>query len=182
MAISAGKGNRLVKKLMQSGYLQAHEINMGGRGGSVKYLELTEKGYDAIGVKPEQGIGRGAGFEHGFWQYHISEQAKDLPGIQNVMIEGRAMDKFIDVLIETKTERIAIEIAMNPEHEKINAIKDIASGCAKVIIGCNVKSTLEAVSAMILDSNDMQKEKIVICRIQEIVVRLKEYLQTKGVE
>ena len=180
MAVSAGKGNRYVKKLMQQGFLQAHEINLGGRGGSIKFLELTDQGYKAIGMKPKAGIGKGAGFEHGFWQHHISEQAKGLPGVRKVMIEGQLMDKFIDILIEAENEKIGIEIAMNPDHEKINVEKDVAAGCSKVIIGCKDKLTLETVLKMVVDFTDDIKDRIATCLVQKVVEEIGKHLQTKG--
>ncbi len=178
--LSAGKGTRLVNSLVQKNLLKVHEINLGGRGGGAKFLELTEKGYDAISMKPKPGIGKGAGYEHGFWQQHIAERLKSFSGINNIKIEGLIMDKSVDILIETEQGKFAIEIAMSSEHEKINVEKDMAAGCSRIFIGCKDKSTLETVSKMTMALSDDIRDKIVTCLVQKVIEEIRKCLQNTG--
>jgi len=176
--LSAGKGTRLVNSLVQKDLLKVHEINLGGRGGSAKFLELTEKGYDAIGMKPKPGIGKGAGFEHGFWQQHLAERLKSLSGINEIKIEGLIMDKSVDILIGTEQEKFAIEIAMSSEHEKINVEKDIAAGCSRIFIGCKDKTILNEVTKIISGYPEEIKVKLMSCLVQKIFEEVKNCLHS----
>jgi len=174
--LSAGKGGRLINKLVQKHLIAEHAINLGGRGGGAKLVELKDKGYKAIGMKPKPGIGRGADWEHGFWQYHISERLKDVQGIKKATIEGRLLDKFIDVLVETENEKIAIEIEMTPNHALVNIEKDLSAGCSKVFVGCKDKSVLENINRIVESFPDEMKVAIVVCLVQKIVSEVKKHV------
>jgi hypothetical protein len=177
--ISAGRGTRFVDSLQNKGLIKVHRINLGGRGGKAKFLELTEKGYQAINTKPGLKIGKGAGFEHGFWQYHVSEKLKGIEGAKKVTIEGNLMNKAIDILVETSNKLIAIEIAMNPEHEKINIRKDIEVGCTHIIIGCKDSKILNHVTKRIESLSDDMKIKVTLCLVHTVTEKFKEYLDLK---
>lgn len=176
MAISAGKGNRLVKSLVRKGLVMIHEVNLGGRGGSVKFLELTDRGYETIGIQPKPTIGRGAGFEHGFWQYHINEELKLINGAKSI-IEGKLGEKAVDILLEIDEEKIAIEIAMTGAHEKDNIEKDLKGGATKIIIGCKDKQVLEGVKKIIETLDGNISKKITVCLVQKVVSEVKSYLE-----
>ena len=132
--LSAGKGHRIVKALARKQLCNIQEINLGGRGGLTKFLVLTEQGYEAIGMKEKKHISRGAGFEHEFWQFKLTEALKNQG--YKAEIEKNLNNKFLDIGVETEKGIIAIEIAITSEHEKENITKDINAGCALVIITC----------------------------------------------
>jgi len=176
--ISPSKGTRIVKALVRKNLVKVHQINLGGRGGSAKFLELTEKGYAAIGMKPKPGIGRGAGFEHGFWQHQIRELMRNVEGIQKAVIEGMLMDKCIDILVESKNnEKLAIEIAMTSDHEKVNIEKDIEAGAAKVFVACRDKSVLENVIKDIEELSENTRSKVKLCLVHQLVGEVEAFLK-----
>jgi DNA-binding PadR family transcriptional regulator len=177
MPISAGKGNRLVKKMIRHGYLRMHAVSHGGRGGKVKYLELTEKGYEAIKAEPKPGIGKGAGWEHGFWQHHCLQELKNHEHIQKITIEGMLSNKAIDVLINANEKHIAIEIAMSADNEVSNIEKDIDAGVEKIFIACRDKLVLEKVIALVEGLSPVIKEKTVVCLVQKVVSEVQSYVQ-----
>lgn len=88
------------------------------------------------------------------------------------------MNKAIDIRVETSNKLIAIEIAMNPDHEKTNIEKDIEAGCSRVFVGCNDKSVLNFVKKIIESFPDEIKEKVTICPVQKIVDEVKKYLHS----
>ncbi|MBU0477947.1 DUF87 domain-containing protein, partial [bacterium] len=114
--LSAGKGNGIMKKLIRKQLCKIEQINLGGRGGLTKFLVMTEAGQEILGVKGKKQTGRGAGFEHGFWQNKISAHFKEQG--YKTEIEKNLNSKFLDVGIETEKGIIAIEIAISSEHEK----------------------------------------------------------------
>lgn len=132
--LSAGKGNGIIKKLIRKQLCNIQEINLGGRGGLTKFPVLTELGYNAIGMQEKKHIGRGAGFEHEFWQNKLTEALKNQG--YKAEIEKNLNNKFLDVGVETEKGIIAIEIAITSEHERENITKDREAGCAIVIIAC----------------------------------------------
>lgn len=174
--ISAGRGTRLVRSLEKRGFVIIHEVNLGGRGGSVKFLELTEKGYAAISIQPKPTIGRGASFEHGFWQHYISEELKLIDGARSI-IEGKLNEKSIDILLLIGNVKMAIEIAMTDAHEKENIEKDLNGGATKIIIGCKDKQILEGVKKIIETLDGNISKKITVCLVQKVVSEVKNYLE-----
>ena len=180
--ISAGQGTRLIKSLVRKKLVIVHKINLGGQGGSTKFLELTKNAYKVLGIGPKTGIGRGAGFEHTYWQYHHSEKIKMIPDVQRVATEEMVMNKCIDILVETKTEKIAVEIAMTPDHEKDNIEKDVEAGCSKIFIGCKDKSVLGIVKKIAESFSDEIRAKITVCLVQKVISEVENYLNQQGSE
>jgi hypothetical protein len=175
--ISPSKGTRIVKALDRKNLVKVHSINLGGRGGSAKLLELTEEGYAAIGMKPKPGIGRGAGYEHGFWQNQIREHLRNVEGIQKPVIEGILGNKCIDVLVETKElGMIAIEIAMTDAHEKENIKKDIEAGAVRVFEACRDKSVFENVSKILEELSEDIRSKVKLCLVHQLVGEVEAFL------
>jgi hypothetical protein len=152
--ISSGKGTRLVDKLVKKGFVRKHKINITGeKGGLTTFLELTDEAYKALGMTPRKGIGIGAGFVHGYYQYRIATILKDKPGIENIMTEGVVSGKAIDVLAYINGRRTAIEIAMRSANELNNIQKDVEAGCLRIIIACVGKKVLEEISEKIEGQN-----------------------------
>jgi hypothetical protein len=177
--ISAGKGDRLIKKLIRMDFLRIHAISHGGRGSKTKYLELTAKGYKAIKVEPKPGIGKGAGWEHGFWQHYCMQELKNHEGIQKVVIEGMLCDKAIDILIDANDEHIAVEVAMTPDHEKTNIEKNLHAGINKIFVACCDKSVLAKVTALVEALTPDIRNKVVVCLVQKVVSEVQSYVQVR---
>lgn len=178
--ISAGKGTRISDSLIRQNLVKEHEINLGGRGGNAKFFELTNKGYKVIGMEPKKGIGRGADFEHGFWQYYVREKTSLMKVVTKATIEGRINNKYVDILVETMDEKVAIEVAMTPDHEKVNMEKDLGAGCNMVFVGCGNKSVLTAVERIAKSFSDNVKNRLTVCRIQKLIGNVENYLSEKG--
>lgn len=163
--LSAGKGNSIMKKLIRKQLCSIEEINLGGRGGLTKFLVLTKKGYEAIGMQEKKHAGKGAGFEHEFWQNKIAEHLKKQG--YKAEIEKNLNNKFIDLAIETEKGIIAIEIAITSEHEKENISKDIEAGCYFVIIACKNDKIKEEVEK-IMEQHEY-KNKIRVCLASDLL-------------
>jgi hypothetical protein len=177
--ISAGKGDRLIKKLIRMDFLRIHAISHGGRGSKTKYLELTAKGYRAIKAEPKSGIGKGTGWEHGFWQHYSMQELKNYEGIQKVAIEEMIGNKSVDILVNASDEKIAIEITMTPDHEKINIEKDIEAGANKIFVACCDKSVLAKVTTLVEALTPGIRNKVVVCLVQKVVSEVQSYVQER---
>jgi hypothetical protein len=160
--LSAGKGNSIMRKLVRKQLCRIEQISLGGRGGLTKFLVMTEAGFAVLGVKGEKQTGRGAGFEHGFWQNKICEHLKKQGS--KAEIEKNLNNKFIDVGVETEQGIIAIEIAITSEHEKENISKDIEAGCSFVVVACKNEKVEEEVKNIIkqLDMETQAKTKVLL--------------------
>jgi hypothetical protein len=161
VGLSAGNGTAIFKSLVSKGLCIEEEINLGGRGGLSSIPVLTESGHQAIGMQPKTHIGRGAGFQHEYWQVKISEHLKKA-GHKKVEIEKNLNSKFVDIAVETEKGVVAIEIAITSEHEKINVEKDLEAGCKKIIIACTNKAVLEQVSSL-------KNNNVSICLTHELL-------------
>jgi len=179
MPISASRGTRIVNDLLRKGLIKVYELNLCGRGRSIKLLELTDKAYEAINAEPKPGIGRGAGFVHGFCAQYFAGQVKGIEGVKNTTIEGRVINKSVDVLIETEQERIGIEIAMSAVHEKVNIAKDLSAGLAKVFIACNNKAVQEEVRKVVDAFGPVVRDRIKICLIHQVVGEVESYVKQR---
>jgi hypothetical protein len=177
--LSAGGGTRIVKSLLSKNLLRVHKINLGGRGGSAKFLELTDKGHEMLGVQPKNKIGKGAGFEHEYWQHHCSETLRNIYGVQSIAVEGILLDKSIDILIETENEKIALEIEMTPDHAIVNVEKDLRAGCSAVFTGCKDKAVLESITRSLEALSEELKQKVHICLVQKIAAEIENYLKSE---
>ena len=179
--ISASKGTRIVKKLERRGLVKKHRINVTGeRGGITVFLELTSEAYKALKFQPKKGIGIGAGFEHGFWQYHIAEALRSIREIEAVTIEGMLNDKAIDILVVLNKERVAVEVAMSAVNEMNNIKKDIDKGCSIVFIACRDKNVLSDVSKLTKSLDDEMRNKVRLGLAQKLTDDVKEYIYNQN--
>lgn len=173
--LSAGKGNRIVKTLVNQDLLKIIEINLGGRGGLTKFLEITEQGYKAIKM-PILKYTRGTGFEHWFWQNKIAENLGSSDK-NKVTIEANLKGKFIDILVEQmkddKEIKIAIEISITStsDKEKDNIIKDLESGVDYVITTTKNNRALKEMIEMINSLDTKYREKTFTCLLPELLKR-----------
>lgn len=172
LGLSSGKGTRIVKSLISKDLCKIVEINLGGRGGVSKFIEITKQGYDTIEI-PALKYTRGTGFEHWFWQNKIAENLKKIDSTE-IIIEKNLNDKFIDVLVEhvkdNKKTRIAIEISITstPDNEKENIIKDLESGADFVIIACQ-RDKINDINKTIDSLEKKYEEKVISCLLPQLL-------------
>ena len=179
--ISASKGTRIVKKLERKGLVKKHRINVTGeRGGISVFLELTNEAYKVLGYQPKKGIGIGAGFEHGFWQHHISEALRSIKEIETVTIEGMINDKAVDVLLVLDNEKMGVEVAMSAVNEMNNIKKDIEHGCSCVFVACKNKDVLADVSRLTKSLESNIKGRVRLCLVQKVTDNVKEYIYNQN--
>jgi hypothetical protein len=133
LELSAGRGNRITKSLVANGLCAAVTINVGGRGGQTKFLSISKRGCEAVDMPPRKHIGRGAGFEHGFWQHRISARLRQICPDCQISVEKTVNGKPVDILVARADSLIAVEIALTPDNEESNMAKDLEVGCARVI-------------------------------------------------
>lgn len=168
LELTAGKGSRLINRLLNTGLIEKIEINLGGRGGSTKFLALTKKGFELIELPIKQGFSRGGGFEHTFWQFAIAKHLRKITD-SKVSMEKNLKGKFIDIVVELQDKLIAIEIQIDASHTKENIEKDIASGCNLVLIGCKDKKVQKQVKAIIESLKEDIKNKVKVYLLPELL-------------
>ncbi|MEO0075361.1 MAG: hypothetical protein ABIK31_04540 [candidate division WOR-3 bacterium] len=169
MNLSAGKGTRIVKSLVRKNLCKIVEINLGGKGGNTKFLILTEKAFETIVMPEQQFHTKGGGFEHYFWQFKLAEHFKTMNKDWKVNIERQIMNKFIDIVIETKDKIIGIEVALTSVNEAINIQKNIEAGCDFVIIACKNNKILEEVEQIKNNLEQSKKNKVGICLLNKLL-------------
>ncbi len=171
--LSAGKGNRIVKSLISQELCKIVEINLGGRGGSTKFMAITEQGYKAINMTPLK-YTKGTNFMHFLLQNKTAENLKKSKN-NKVAIEANLKGKFIDILVEQVKDdrllRIAIEISITStaEKEKENIVKDLESGADFVIVACEYKEKLNEINEMIAYLEAKYKAKTYSCLLTQLL-------------
>jgi predicted transcriptional regulator len=126
MGLSAYMGNRIQKELVETGYIV--EVR---RGKSI-YLELTDKGREAIDSPKKRMAGKGS-IEHQSYQSRIKQYHEDLG--YNAYIEKSLNGKSIDVLVLKAGRRVAIEIELNiTDHIVENISRDFTVGVDEVLV------------------------------------------------
>jgi hypothetical protein len=167
--ISASTGTRIVKSLQRKRLIEVVEINLGGKGGNAKFLVLTEKAFEVLGMPQKHYHSKGGSFEHYFWQYKLAEHFKVLRKDWQVNIENQVMNKFIDLTIETQGKILAVEIAQTSVNEYINIEKDLEAGCDFVIIGSKDNKVLEEVNQIKISFDQAIREKVGICLLHKLL-------------
>lgn len=170
LRLSVRRGNQITESMNNQGFINIHEINLSGRGSKTKFLELTKKGHDALGVTPRKRKGKGCGFLHELVQHKIAEHLRNIEEIKKVSIEGILLDKSIDILAEvTDGKKIAFETAMTHLNELNNIQKDIEAGCDYIIIVCKDKVVMEKINELVANLSDGDKSRIMVCLVYQIL-------------
>lgn len=131
LALSKRKGNEIKGKLENDDYIKAIDIST--LRGRIKLFEIAEKGKDILnqlGYKPKSW--RKGGVEHQYWQYKVAQYYKYKGDIvkENYSIGN---GKEIDIVIETKNEKIAIEIETGKSDFIANIQKCVEAKFDKII-------------------------------------------------
>ena len=126
LGINTYRGNKIQKEVVEDGLVKEIRVSK-----SV-YLELTEKGMDAIGSDKGRLKGRGS-FEHILYQEKIREYFERLG--YSAYVEKDLYGKSIDVLVNKDGLQVAIEVEMSmTDHILENISRDYAVGVNEVVI------------------------------------------------
>ena len=151
--ISASVGSKHRKRLIDEGFIRAHRILTGQRGGQLQVTEVTEQGYQELerfDVHVPRPPGRG-GFEHRLWQHivHAWAVGRGYPA----QIEQEVAGKPVDVGVIWDEKRVAVEIVVEGiEKELDNFGKDMAAGWDQVIFAAVEQATLDQLRDRVLDT------------------------------
>ena len=164
IGLSAGKTDRIKKKLLAKGIITVIDV-IKGRGGKKSYPMLLSQGYTQLGIEEPKFEGKGCGYERLLYQYLFRDHFEEF----NPEIELLRNCKSIDVAFEINGKLIAIEVAMTASHEKANLEKDVLMAKAHcVIIGCKDEKVKQQVSREISSLPLEIQSKAVVCRLSEV--------------
>lgn len=156
LGVSAGRGNRIRRDLIEKDLISPLIIIPLGRGKSFKLLELTRKGKKLIhpfGIKPRTGRGRG-GLRHQFWCHTISSWLHE-KGLKSV-IEDESRGVRVDVTTESRDlSAVAIEVEVSPGHELENVRKDLGAGFDGVVSLVRERDAVEKVKDQVTSALDV---------------------------
>jgi len=151
--ISASVGSKHRKRLIDEGFIRAHRILTGQRGGQLQVTEVTEQGYQELerfAVHVPRPPGRG-GFEHRLWQHIVHSWAVAMG--YPAQIEQEVSGKPVDVGVIWDEKRVAVEIVVEGiEKELDNFGKDMAAGWDQVIFAAVEQATLDQLRDRVLDT------------------------------
>ncbi len=134
LGLSAWKGQAIKTDIVESGCAKEVSINPGGRGKQFKLLELTTEGralLDEFGIPAPVGHGRG-GIEHQWWVNEISEWLKS-QGIDS-RIEDESSGARVDLVFESESKKIAVEVETSSGYEIENISKDLATTSFEYVV------------------------------------------------
>lgn len=133
LGFGSKKGNAAKDELVQEGFVSEVEIRAGKKGRNPKLLEITKEGrqlLESMGYRVR--FKSKGGVEHQFWQKEV--QKYYLKQGYDAFIEHYIGERSIDVYAVKKNEKIAVEIALSPEHELENVKKCLKEGFDQVQI------------------------------------------------
>lgn len=152
---SVSKCQRIANACVSDVYVKEFKVHVGGRSGLVVLWQLTQKGYDLLGLpsRPLRGIGD---LVHQYLQYRVLEAVKAW-GLRGE-IEMLRCGKRVDVGVEDGTDLFAVEIATTSRNEASNVRKDLAAGfslVAVLVTTSSVRKSVEALFARELSSDQL---------------------------
>lgn len=168
--ISSSKFYSVLNSLLRKSLVEEHNVNLGGRGGSAKYVELTDAGFEAIEMKPRPHLTRGGNFITDLFIFKISKHLKKISQNWKISIEKEIQGKFIDIVIELINQSliIAIEIELSDANLKNNIDKDIDK-VDFLIVACGNKDILKEAEKIKKDLSEQSQNKIVICLLTQLL-------------
>jgi hypothetical protein len=89
-------------------------------------------------------------------------------GEQRVELEKLVQNKRIDVAIATERGLIAVEVELTSAYTRQNIEKDLAVGCAKVILACGDGKVLSEAQAIVAGLDASVREKVQACLLTEL--------------
>ena len=168
--ISSSKFYSILNSLLRKGLVKEHNVNLGGRGGSAKYVELTDAGFEAIGMQPRSHLTRGGNFITDLFISKITRHLKRISQNWKISIEKEIQGKFIDIVIEPINQSliIAIEIELSDANLKNNIDKDI-NKVDFLIVACGNKDILKEAEEIKKNLSEQSQNKIIICLLTQLL-------------
>lgn len=144
LGLTNEKAKAVRNSLLEKNLVEVLSINLGEAvGGSVKLLELTTKGCEAVGGKSVAKRPQNVSAEHWFWQKQL--HAYFAAQGKSAQIEMPRKGKRVDVGILDGTKLVAVEVVMNASNEVRNAKQDLEAGFHEVIAACKNSAVMNAV-------------------------------------
>jgi len=169
-AVSVSDTDTARKELELQGYVKAHEVHTGTRGGRPVLLEPTDKAYEELELGRPSGQGKG-GFVHQFWQQTISEYYERLGARAHVetMVAGKAVDVLVT---ESDGTRTAVEIQLSDKNTTDNIEKDLATGAInRVIVAFGEKKLIDATTKALKTMPTETQDRVEVRALGEFVSR-----------
>lgn len=164
LALSPYMNNKIMKALISKGMIEQVTLSLGYESrGVVKFLELMEKGYKALGKKPPPERAFRCSAEHYWWQKNIAAYYRS-KGFETE-IEMSLNSKRCDVGFVKDGLKIAVEVGLTPKNEVLNVQRDLEVGFHRVLVACkntNVKRVVEQRLGDVLTDEHRARVKVIL--------------------
>lgn len=114
--------NRAKTDLVLRGFLEEHELDTCRRGAKPKLLEITDEGCRAAGLPLPSWTGRAGGFLHHFGK-HLAAEHYRRAGYRPAFEQWIGDGCFVDVVVSSLKERVAVEVQCSTDHAAENLRK-----------------------------------------------------------
>jgi len=131
--LSAYKGNKHKKELIEKGYVKEESLNLGKHRPNI-YLSLTEKAYKLLGKKPPKGKGS---FIHKLLCHKIKAY------YENKGFEVKLEKDQIDLVVKKLGETIAVEVTLHHTNLSSNIMRNLNAGYNKIMVVFKTKKELD---------------------------------------
>lgn len=167
--ISASKFYSVLNHLKKKGFVMENTINLGGRGGSTTFLEITPDGCKAIDVPIKPRLTRGGNYVTDVLVLKSSSHLKEIMPGWKIAIEKQIQGKFTDIITEDINGFIlAIEIECSDANLKNNIEKNIER-VNFLIEACSNESIMQKAKEIIQGLPEDKQNKIGICLLTKIL-------------
>lgn len=156
LGLSGWMGNQLRKELSDRGYLRAHELRTGRRGGRLLLAEITSAGYqllERLDVTVHRRAGKG-GFVHQAAQDLIAEYYRQTRPGATVRVEDGSTGKAVDVTVVGSEGSLAIEVLSVGENKELGNIEADLRAYDEVVVACEDPETLEHLREKVREAFD----------------------------
>ena len=166
MGLNYRAGNTAKTEGIKKKLLIQHNFHSGKRGGKSVLLEPSSAAF-AMFKMPT--VYENPGFLHRYLQHQVKQAMSDQG--YKATLEKSVKGKNIDVVLESDSERIAVEIAVTPKHEVVNLRKDILqAGFERVVIIGKDRKVVSAVEKRISAAfDDDILSKVRCCLLADFV-------------
>lgn len=168
--ISASKFYSVLNHLKKKGFVTEHPINLGGRGGSATFLEITPDGCKAIDVKPKPHLTRGGNYITDIFVDKASSHFKNIMPGWKISIEKDVKGKFIDIVVEAVNQQfiLAIEIELSDANIRNNIEKNIER-VNFLIEACANENIMKKAKEIIQGLPEDKQNKTGICLLTKLL-------------
>jgi hypothetical protein len=169
--ISASKFYSKLNSLERKSYVKEYKISLGGRGNSASFLQISQEGCEAIGVKPKPHLTRGGNFVTDIFIYKTVESLKKVVHGSRVSIEieKELKGKFTDIIVEiNNTFTIAVEVELSDANLDSNMQKD-SERSDFVLEGCIDQQVLSKAKEIKKTIPRERQDKIGICLLSKLL-------------